>query len=66
MKKKVFSKKLTINKETVSNLTADSMKNMLGGYIDYSLIISCPYYMTICIILTACTGTKIPPTPPPA
>ncbi len=64
MKKKTFNTKLTINKETVSNLTADNMKNMLGG--NDSLIISCPYYMTVCILLTACTGTKTPqPTPPP-
>jgi len=55
MKKKALSKRLTINKETVSNLTAVEMKNMRGG--DDSIIISCPAYMTACVLLTACTIT---------
>ncbi len=64
MKKKTFSKKLAINKETVSNLNVATMKNVIAG--NDSIIISCQYYMTVCYLLTACTGTKKPPTLPPA
>jgi len=58
MKKKVLIKKLEINKKTISNLAAEEMKKMRGG--DDSIIISCPAYMTVCFLLTACTGTVIP------
>jgi hypothetical protein len=31
MKSKTFSKKLTLNKKTVADLSIDKMKNVLGG-----------------------------------
>ncbi len=59
MRKKVLSKRLIINKETVSNLSATEMKSMQGG-TDTSLAFSCPWYYTICL-LTACNPTTLHP-----